>query len=59
MPFVRVFAAHIGAMFVDGAKALGWMKEAAGAFVDVIFAMPEHAAIPFDLFREFGLCFFG
>lgn len=58
MPLIRVFTANIGAMFVDCAKSLGRMKEAAGTLIDVVFAMPEHTAIPFDCFRELGFGFF-
>ena len=58
-PTIGILAAHIRAMLIDGALAFGWMKEAAGAFVNGIFAMLEDAPVAFHHLGEFLFGLFG
>mgnify|MGYP003395495261 CR=1 FL=1 len=50
----REITADRWAMFVDGAVPFFLIEKHAGAFVDVIFAMPQHASLVFFfVLREF------
>jgi len=53
-----IAAADSGPVLIDGAPALGCIEEPTDALEDVVFMMPEHAAVAGDQLREFGFRLF-